>query len=436
MATIQLPSVERPSILPLARRRAVRHDRTVTTFSDRPTGYRWVMLGLLCLGYGSFGLVSASLAPLLAPILRDTGMTRSQVGLVLGSWQFVYLFVAVPAGALVDRVGLRRALFAGIALVALSQALRAFAFDQWSMLAAVMVFGLGGPFISVGAPKLTATWFSREEAGFALGIYTVSPSVGSILATSTANSVLMPATGESWRATLLVYAVLAAAAAVAWLLLSREHASASSRGGAATSTTRAFGTLLRVPVVQLVLVMAVGCFLVNHSLSNWLPEMLRAGGMTPTSAGLWASIPTLVAVVAALLVPRFAHDRILTTVQLVVFAVWGAGLLLLWLGAGAALPLGLVLTGIGRGAGTPLLMLTLLRSPRVGPALMGAAGGLFFTAGEVGGVLGPTLTGVLADATGGYAVTLLALAATCVALALLALPLGTASRAAHTAATR
>ena len=419
----------------MARTLAVRHHPTVTPV-DRPSAYRWVMLGLLCLGYGSFGLVSASLAPLLGPILRDTGMTRGEIGFVLGSWQFVYLFVAIPAGALVDRVGLRRALFAGIALVALSQALRAFAFDQWTMLAAVMVFGLGGPFISVGAPKLTATWFSREEAGLALGIYTVSPSVGSILATSTANSLLMPATGESWRATLLIYAVIAAAAAIAWLLLAREHASASNRAGAGISTTRAFGTLLRVPVVQLVLLMAVGCFLVNHSLTNWLPEMLRAGGMTPSGAGFWASVPTLVAVVAALLVPRFAHDRILTTVQLAVFTTWGAGLALLWFGGDAALPAGLVLTGIGRGAGTPLLMLTLLRSPRVGPALMGAAGGLFFTAGEVGGVLGPTLTGVLADATGGYGVTLVALAATCGALALLALPLGAAARATRDAATR
>lgn len=386
------------------------------------------MLGLLCLGYGSFGLVSASLAPLLGPILRDTGMTRGQIGFVLGSWQFVYLFIAVPAGALVDRVGLRRALFAGIALVSLSQALRALAVDQWTMLAAVMVFGLGGPFISVGAPKLTATWFSREEAGLALGIYTVSPSVGAILATSTANSLLMPATGGSWRLTLLVFAGFAAAAAVAWLVFAREHRSASPGASNGPSTLSGFGRLLRVPVVQIVLVMAVGCFLVNHSLSNWLPEMLRARGMTPSAAGFWASFPTLVAVGAALAIPRLAHDRILTAVQLAVFLTWGIGLLLIWLMDGLGLSLGLLLAGIGRGAGTPLLMLTLLRSPRVGPALMGAAGGLFFTAGEVGGVLGPTLTGVLADATGGYGVTLVALAATCGALALISLALGAASR--------
>ena len=100
------------------------------------------------------------------------------------------------------------------------------------------------------------------------------------------------------------------------------------------------------------------------------------------------------------------------------------GAALLQLADGALLYVGLVLIGIGRGAGTPLLMLTLLRSKAIGPSLMGVAGGLFFTAGEIGGVLGPTLTGFLADWTGSYAAGLEALAAVSVGLALLALLLG------------
>ena len=73
-------------------------------------------------------------------------------------------------------------------------------------------------------------------------------------------------------------------------------------------------------------------------------------------------------------------------------------------------------------------MLTLLRSPAIGPRLMGAAGGLFFAAGEVGGVLGPTLTGVLADATGGFASGLLALSVVGGLLAALALLLRSATQ--------
>ena len=391
--------------------------------------YRWVMLTLICLGYGSFGLVMASIAPLIGPILRDTDMTRTQMGVVLGSWQFVYLFVAIPAGAIIDRFGLRRAIFIGIAFIALSQVLRAAAVDQVTMLAAVMVFGLGGPFLSIGAPKLAATWFSEREVGMALGIYTISPSIGSMIATSSANSVLMPATGDSWRASLLVFAAVAALTAVAWLLLAREPRGAGVAAATGPAAILAsFRQLLGVRLVQIVLLMAIGVFLFNHSFSSWLPEMLRSTGMTPSAAGFWASFPTLVAIVAALFVPRFTSARLLTPVLIAVFAMWVLSAAMLPSVTGGAQVIALLLLGIGRGAATPLLMLTLLRSKSVGPALMGAAGGLFFTAGEIGGVLGPTLTGVLSDLTGDFSLGLLVLAGTSVVLIGLTLALHTAAR--------
>jgi cyanate permease len=44
---------------------------------------------------------------------------------------------------------------------------------------------------------------------------------------------------------------------------------------------------------------------------------------------------------------------------------------------------------------------------------MGAAGGLFFAAAETGGVIGPTLTGLMADATGSFDAPLLTLTGVC-----------------------
>ena len=380
--------------------------------------YRWVMLALLCLGHGSFGLVSASLAPLITPILADTQMTRGEMGVVLGSWQFVYLFVAIPAAAMIDRFGLKRVLFAGIAFVAVSEVCRAAAVSQFTMLGAVMVFGLGGPFISVGAPKLVATWFSERQIGLALGIYTVSPSVGSMIGVASANSLIIPAASGSWRLTLLVFAAIPALAAVAWLLFAREPQAAaeSRRGDDGSSMLGAFREVARIPVVRLVLVMAAGTFLFNHSFNNWLPEILRSGGMDASTAGFWAAVPTLVAIGAALFIPRVTTERWLTPVQVLVFGLWAAAALLIAFSTGPTAYLGLLLLGIGRGASTPLLMLTLLRSREIGPRLMATAAGLFFTAGEIGGVLGPSLTGVVADGTGGFATGLAVLASVSVAL--------------------
>ena len=59
----------------------------------------------------------------------------------------------------------------------------------------------------------------------------------------------------------------------------------------------------------LILVMSVGMFIVKHGLNNWLPEILRTGGMDAATAGYWASIPTAVGIFAALTIPRFATEE-------------------------------------------------------------------------------------------------------------------------------
>jgi len=71
-----------------------------------------------------------------------------------------------------------------------------------------------------------------------------------------------------------------------------------------------------------------------------------------------------------------------------------------------------------------VLIMVLMDLPQVGPVRMGSAGGLFFTTGEVGGVLGPLLLGVISDVTGGFGASLLMLAMVTASLAVLALRLG------------
>ena len=95
--------------------------------------------------YGAFGLVATSLAPLAVLIIPDLSLTHAQMGMIMGAWQLVYIFSAVPSGVLLDRIGPQKALAIGGVLIALSAAARAFADDHVTMMLAVMLFGLGGP---------------------------------------------------------------------------------------------------------------------------------------------------------------------------------------------------------------------------------------------------------------------------------------------------
>ena len=386
--------------------------------------YRWVLLAGLWLVYASFGMIMGALPPLVVYLSQDLGLSRSAMGSILGAWPLVYIAFAIPAGALIDRFGLRFALTIGAVFVGASGVLRAFAVNHLSLYLAVAVFGLGGPFISIGAPKLISACFERNERGKAMGIYLTAPSVGSIVALATANGVLMPLYNHSWRLTLATYAGVAILASVMWWIVARDlrNSTEAPQKPPADSPSgfTVFANLLRIRAVQIVLAMSLGSFLFGHGLGNWLPEILRTGGMSAKQAGFWAVMPTAVGLVATLIIPRLAIPRRRIPILLTTLVAATTSAIIISAATGTTLILGLLLAGIaGRGV-MPILMLILMDSPKVGPSRMGAAGGLFFTAGEVGGVLGPLLLGVISDATGNFSGGLFMLAGSSAIMAILA----------------
>lgn len=393
-----------------------------------PSRWRWAMLAGIWLLYFSFGLTMTGMAPLVSVMVADLGVSLTAMGAILGAWPLVYIVSAMPCGAFIDRAGLRAALALAALVIAASGALRAAAVGPLSLFLAVALFGVGGPLVSVGAPKCIAQWFGERERGLAMGIYITGPALGGVLALSLTNAVFMPRVDHSWRAVLLLYAGVALAAAVAWLLLTAHPQSRAMERAAAAALREpqraVFARLLRIPAVRLLLVMSTGIFFFNHGLNNWLPEILRRGGMSAATAGIWAAVPTLVGIAGSLLIPRLAVPARRVAILLALFAAAAAASLLLHAGPGVPLAAGLVLQGIARSSMMTIAVLTLIETPGVEPRHRGAAGGLFFSAAEVGGVLGPLTIGAVADATDGFGTALWMVTGVCVLLALLARRLG------------
>ncbi len=394
--------------------------------------YRWPILAGVWLLYLSFGLVATSLAPMVHLVSADLGLSHAAMGSILGAWPLVYIAAAMPCGALLDRIGPRRALFAAAVVIALSAALRGLATGHLGLFLAVAMFGIGGPLISVGAPKLISLWFEGRERGFAMGIYITGPAIGGIAALALTNDILLPLVGGSWRAVLLIHAAFAFAAGLAWLAIAASPTSRAVERQSAAEARRpqreVLASLLRAPVVQTLLVMSIGIFFFNHGLNNWLPEILRNAGMDATAAGYWAAVPTAVGIVGALVIPRLATPERRIAILAGLFAAAGAATLLIHASAGPVLAVGLVLQGIARSSMMTVAMLALVESPQVGAKNAGVAGGLFFSAAEVGGVLGPLTIGWVADMAGGFGRALDLLTAVCALLLLLAARLRRLSR--------
>lgn len=374
----------------------------------------------LWLAYAAFGTTAASLAPLLPEIRADIATSNTMLGLILGAWPLVYIVMAVPAGALLDAIGARMGIFLATLVIALSGLIRAWAPGATEMLAAVALFGIGGPLISVGAPKLISSLFEGKSRGTAIGIYMTGPNVGSLLTLLLTNDVLLPLAG-GWRGVMVLHAGFALFAGMVWLgvaALARVSASAPAREKFDPKALRA---MLAQLDVLMILALAVGIFYVNHALINWLPALLRAEGMAPAEAGIWASVPTLVGLVTALVLPRFATaPRRLPMLIALAFLTAVASLLIAG-GTGEGLSLGLVLQGIVRGAMNPIAILILIELPSLPKNRIGLAGGVFFAAGEVGGVLGPFSFGIMRDLTGGFLAPLYSITAVALAMALIAI---------------
>ena len=171
--------------------------------------YRWVIFGAMCSVYVAFGMILLAIPPMVTQVRTELGVSRSTLGFALGAWALLYIVTAPPAGRIIDRVGLRRSLAAGSLLVATSAAVQSAAQDVAMLWLVIGILGIGGPLVSLSAPKLVAVWFtSPHERPLAVGLYTSAPALGGVCALLLTNSVLLPVFGD-WRSVLMFEAALA-----------------------------------------------------------------------------------------------------------------------------------------------------------------------------------------------------------------------------------
>jgi cyanate permease len=375
-------------------------------FDSRPT-YRWVILTLSWLIYFVFGLIHSTLSILITPVMNDLNLTYAQMGVILGSWQLVYIFFAQPAGMIIDSLGSYKSLFLGVTVISLSAALRWFAVSFEYLLLSVALFGIGGPMISIGLPKLASTWFTGKERSVATGVYTTGNTIGSVVALSATNSFFMPVLGN-WRSVFVVYSCFGLVIALLWLFVGWRHQNSNRSRPMAESVERERGLdviarLFKKRNIWLIVIIGVTSFLVSHGLSNWLPKILELKGMTVREAGFAVSSLKLFAIPGSILIPRLSYTvgSKKRAISLTLFML-GVATLVLGVTSGPLMWIGLAVAGITMRGLTPLLMVTLMDLPDVDSKQMGVVGGLFFSIGEIGGFGGPFILGLLKDVTGSF----------------------------------
>ncbi len=340
-----------------------------------------------------FGIV----APAIPLFARSFGVSRAAAGAVVSAFALMRLSSALGVGRLVNRIGERIVLGAGIAIVAVSSALAGFASDYVQLLVLRGAGGIGSAMFSVSANSLLIGVTSSSQRGRAIGAFSGGFLVGGIAGPGLGGLI----TGWSLRAPFFLYAgTLAAAGAVGLALLPRR--AQRSAGGPAD---------LQPPVLTVRRAMRMPAFRAAafaNLADNWASLGVRAAIVplmvlevlhrSPIWTGIGLTVFTAGNVATLLLGSRLTDRRGRRPVLLAGCLGSAAGCLLL-VPAGSLWLFLVAMVVFGAGSG----LLDVAPGAMLGDVIGGRGGTVVATyqmAGDVGSLSGPLIAGFLADTVG------------------------------------
>jgi MFS family permease len=326
------------------------------------------------------------------PIILEFGIGHAPAGLLMSMVVVPGIFLAIPAGMLVDRFGVKFTAASSSILMALGCFVTAIAGSFEMALIGRMVLGVGGAFIVTAMPALIPQWFLQEELGVAMGIYGVSMPLASVIAFPLASS-LMSAFG--WRYLFYVATVIAIFNIFSLALLVKEGPlkHEGDRDLKLWPALRSF-EMWKLGMVWLLFNASAISF------TTWSPKIFQDfKNMNPVQASFLSTIFMLVSIPCVPLFGWFSDKigrrRLLMVIGSTLMAV---ALTAIAYTSGNFMIALLVGMGIASAFVPPIVMM--LPPEIVGPQLVGTAFGIITICLNTGIALAPPFIGFLIDTSG------------------------------------
>jgi CP family cyanate transporter-like MFS transporter len=374
---------------------------------EKSSSMPWAILGSASLLIFAVLTQQLCIPPIEHIIKESLGITHAQTSLLVSIPLIVTAALAMPAGILADRIGIRKTAGTGAIFLTIGAILRGLTTDFPLLLAFTSMIGIGNALVFPNLPKLVSLWVPIEKAGIATGIYSTGMGIGGALAVAITPSLIFPIT-NTFQGTLLIWSIPCIIATIIWWTIVKdipiyEHVTESEK--------RQNITIRQVLSNKNIWLIAIMLFLGQAYFFNWTTWsptlMMEIGASTELAAlisslTLWISIPTF------LLVPRISYKIGLKKpflwippVIMALAAFWAMHI---------TIPMGwplMVLVGISYN----VLFITVLALPvEIMPQeTVGTASGLIISIGFAGGVLGPMIGGYILDITGSLNTSLLIL---------------------------
>lgn len=346
-------------------------------------------------------LVAYSVAvPVLPDLGTRLGASPTTIGLLFASFGLTLLAISIPMGGISDRIGRKAPLVGGLAALAVSTLMFAFARTLPWLFAARLIQGAADGVTWVVGFALIADLYRPAERGRVMGLVMAGPGFGLMIG---------PSIG-GWLYELggmaLPFSVVAAAAALNGLafLLIRTPPVASA---AVPSSMRA---ILAVPAIALCTAAATAGSATITMLEPVLPLVFeRRFGFGPARIGLMFGVSALASTLMHPIYGRLSDvygGKRLTLIGLVLSACLLPVLSVAW-SSSAALALMVLLSAALSMTVTPSLAYIATAASAAGVESFGIVYGVYNVAWAIGLLSGPSLGGFLYERVGFLALSLL-----------------------------
>jgi MFS family permease len=176
-------------------------------------------IGLITLGC-AVNYIDRSTLAVANPLIRhDLGFSIAEMGLLLSAFLWAYAAFQLPAGALVDRLGPRKLLGAGMFVWSIAQALGGLVGGFWQFTGARIFLGLGESPQFSGLVRVVRDWYNVRERGMPTGIGLCGSKLGPAVAPLILTTLML---SFGWRWMFIVMGAVGIGVSLVWYAVYRE----------------------------------------------------------------------------------------------------------------------------------------------------------------------------------------------------------------------
>ncbi len=340
--------------------------------------------------------------PMETILSTDLYISHFQTSLLFTAPILMIVMVAIPAGIVADKIGLRTTIGIGAIIASIGAVLRGTASSFPSLLIFSIIFGLGMGFTFANLPKLARSCSTIEQTSMVMGIingFGVLAGIGLALAITV--PIIYPLT-NSYHGVFYIWCIPLLIATILWWVLVREPPCPSNETESEHIGSAGLTHVLKNRTLWLLALILLLHNIFFYTWTGWLPTYLLQKGFSLNFTGFLTSVMVWVGIPTVLLVPMFyskinASKRLLIWIPSLIFAF-----LAIWILYASHFSIYIIM--VIAGIINILRFNTLLSLPVeiIPKEYSGVAGGVVISVGYIGAVIGPSMAGQILDVTGSF----------------------------------